>query len=223
MKPVIAYVDDDLANLTLYQQLLSEHFTVEIFPRSQDLARVIPEKSFDCFILDVFMPELDGFQLLEKIRSRPENSSIPVFFVTARPQDEIKINSYKKGATDFFDRLTNPEELIARLESRIRAYKESRVSLSLGSLRLDLNLIDCYLEEKKLVLTMLEFKILAKILRAHPYKVTKADLIQNIWGNDAVNANNLNTHLYNLRLKLADWDYEIDNHRFMGFGLKKKI
>ena len=222
MKPVIAYVDDDISNLIFYKELLSCSFTVETYARSLDLTKAMEEKTFDCFILDIYMPVVDGFQLLDRIRQRPGTSKTPVFFVTTNPHDEIKVNSFKKGAADFFDRMVKKDELIARLEARIKAYKESASLLKLGTLCIDLQKLDCYLNGSKIILTMLEFKILAKLVQLNPNKITKAELVQSIWGEDSINTNNLNTHLYNLRMKLADWDYEIENHRFQGFYLKCK-
>lgn len=222
MRPVIAYVDDEIANLTFYREILSEAFEVEIYSRSLDLAKAMEEKSFDCFILDIYMPVLDGFQLLERIRQRPENSKKPVFFITTNPHDEVRISSYQKGATDFFDRMVKKDELVARLESKIKAYKENIHFLKLGNLSIDLHKIDCHLNGKKNVLTLLEFKVLSKLIQVYPNKVSKDDLVQSIWGDDKINTNNLNTHLYNLRMKIEDWDYEIDNHRFQGFGIRLK-
>lgn len=222
MKPVIAYVDDDPANLDFYRELLHDSFEVETFARSLDLAKILDEKEFDCFILDIYMPVIDGFQLLERIRERPGTAKTPVFFVTANPCDEVKVTSYRKGAADFFDRMVKRDELVARLEARIKSYRETGSSLKLGRLCLDLHKIDCYLNGEKLILTLIEFKILCKLIQICPTRILKGDLVKAIWGGDAINANNLNSHLYNLRMKLADWDYEIDNHRFQGFGIEKK-
>lgn len=223
MKPVIAYVDDDISNLTFYRDLLSDHFTIETYSRSLDLAGVLEEKNFDCFIFDIYMPVVDGFQLLERVRQKPQTAKTPVFFVTTNPHDEVKVQSFKKGAADFFDRMIRKEELVARLESRIRTHRETLSVLKLGTLTLDLHKLDCSLQSEKIVLTLIEFRILAKLLQLFPERITKALLVQAIWSDDAVNANNLNTHIYNLRMKLADWDHEIENHRFQGFSLIPKI
>jgi DNA-binding response OmpR family regulator len=92
----------------------------------------------------------------------------------------------------------------------------------MGNLSIDLHQIDCHLGDDKLILTLLEFKVLSKLMQAYPDKVSKEDLVHSIWGNEKINNNNLNTHLYNLRMKIADWNHEIDNHRFQGFCIKKK-
>jgi two-component system alkaline phosphatase synthesis response regulator PhoP len=222
MKPVVAYVDDDFSNLSFYKELLSSNFAVETFSRSLDLTKAMEKKTFDCFIVDIYMPVVDGFQLLEKIRTNPETAKTPVFLVTSNPHDELKVNSFKQGAADFFDRMIKKDELIARLESRIKSHRESMSFFKMGSLSIDLLQIECYLGREKMVLTLLEFKIVSKLIQLYPNKVTKADLVHSIWGKDLVNANNLNTHLYNLRMKLADWDYEIDNHRLEGYLLRQK-
>lgn len=222
MKPVVAYVDDDFANLNFYKDLLSDYFTVETFARSLDLTEALEKKAFDCFILDIYMPVLDGFQLMEKIRARPESSRTPVFFVTANPHDEIKIRSFNQGAADFFDRMVKRDELVARLQSRIRTHKDSLNLIKVGKLTLDLQKLDCFIGSTKVDLTMIEFKVVTRLIQQSPQKVTKADLVRAIWGDDSLNTNNLNTHVYNLRTKLADWDYEIENHRVQGFSLKEK-
>lgn len=222
MKPVIAYVDDDLGNLQLYKDILSEHFTVETFSRALDLMKVLPDKNFDCFILDIYMPVVDGFQLFEKIRENPQSSKCPVFFVTSNPDDELKVSSFKKGATDFFDRLIRKDELIARLESRIKAHRETLTFIKLGTLSVDLHEIAAFIGKENLNLTILEFKILTKLLQSHPAFVPKVDLTNAIWGKEAINANNLNTHIYNLRMKITDWDHDVENHRVQGYYLKPK-
>jgi DNA-binding response OmpR family regulator len=222
MKPVIAYVDDEIPNLVFYKEILSDNFEIETYSRSLDLTKAMKEKSFDCFILDIYMPIVDGFQLLEKIRERPETSKTPVFFITTNPHDEVKVASYKKGAVDFLDRMVKKDELIARLESKIKAHRNNLTILTMGNLSIDLHQIDCHLGDDKLILTLLEFKVLSKLMQAYPDKVSKEDLVHSIWGNEKINNNNLNTHLYNLRMKIADWNHEIDNHRFQGFCIKKK-
>lgn len=222
MKPIIAYVDDEVSNLIFYKEILSDDFEVETYSRSLDLTKAMENKSFDCFILDIYMPVIDGFQLLEKIRQKPETAKTPVFFITTNPHDEIKVSSYKKGAADFLDRMVKKDELVARLESKIKAHRHNLNVLKMGNLSIDLHQIDCHLDGKKLVLTLLEFKVLSKLVQAYPHKVSKDDLVRSIWGEDKINANNLNTHLYNLRMKIEDWNHEIENHRFQGFWINPK-
>lgn len=221
MKTKIAYVDDDIQNLIFYKEILSSHFEIDTFTHSVDLINAMEEKSFDCFILDIYMPVMDGFQLLEKIRQQPKYSKIPIFLISSNPSDEVKIMTFRNGAIDFFDRMIGKEELIARLDSKVKAYRESMSFLEMDNLSIDLHQVDCILNNKKIILTLIEFKLLSKLMKTYPNKVSKEELVQAVWGNEQMSANNLNTHLYNLRMKVADWKYVIENQRFQGFFLKK--
>lgn len=221
MKNIIAYVDDDLENLNFYKEMLSEEFEVKTYSRSLDFLEALKEKSFCCFILDIYMPVMDGFLLLEKIRQNPELTQNPVFFITSHPHEEVKILSYNRGATDFVDRMVKKDEFVARLKSKMRAHRESNNLIRMENLCLDMQKIDCVLNGEKIILTITEFKLLAKLMKIHPQKISKEELVKNIWGNEQMSANNLNTHLYNLRMKVADWNYTIDNQRSHGFFLKK--
>lgn len=221
MKNIIAYVDDDLENLNFYKEMLSEEFEVKTYSRSLDFLEALKEKSFCCFILDIYMPVMDGFMLLEKIRENPELTQTPVFFITSHPHEEVKILSYNSGATDFVDRMVKKDEFVARLKSKMKAHRETNNLMRMENLCLDMQKIDCVLNGEKIILTITEFKLLAKLMKAYPHKISKEELVKNIWGNDQMSANNLNTHLYNLRMKVADWNYTIENLRTHGFFLKK--
>lgn len=221
MKNIIAYVDDDLENLNFYKEMLSEEFEVKTYSRSLDFLEALKEKNFCCFILDIYMPVMDGFMLLEKIRENPELTQTPVFFITSHPHEEVKILSYNSGATDFVDRMVKKDEFVARLKSKMKAHRETNNLMRMENLCLDMQKIDCVLNGEKIILTITEFKLLAKLMKAYPHKISKEELVKNIWGNDQMSANNLNTHLYNLRMKVADWNYTIENLRTHGFFLKK--
>lgn len=221
-KPKIAYVDDDLNNLTHYQKILSEKFNVDTYLKSVDFLEKIESIHYDCYLIDVFMPVLDGFELLDKIKMHNENKLVPAFIITSNPCDEVRVNSYRTGATDFIDRLIKSDELIIRIESKINKYKEISPVLKIGNLKLHLKHLASELNNRVLDLTLLEYKLLTGLIQKHPQKITKPEFVNLIWGESAINENNLNTHLYNLRKKTQDWDYEISHHRSDGFGLTKK-
>ena len=113
----IAYVDDDLHNLKHYQELLSEEFSVDTYLQGAKLLESMNERNYDCFVVDIYMPQINGFELVQQIRSNPRYKFTPVFFVTSSPEDSLKIQSYQFLAADFFDRLLVREELIARIET----------------------------------------------------------------------------------------------------------
>lgn len=221
-KSKIVYVDDDLSNLTHFKKMLSDDFDVDVHLRSTDFISHLDERDYDCYVFDIFMPLHDGFELLEKVRSHSEKKNVPVFIITSNSSDEVRVNSYKNGAADFMDRMIRKDEMIARIKARIDQSKENSHIFKIGNLSINLRAMNCVLEKKSIDLTMLEYKVLTGLAKNHPAKMTKNDLFELIWGKAAINDNNLNTHLYNLRKKIAAWDYEISNHRSDGFWLSKK-
>lgn len=222
MKPKIAYIDDDVKNLLFYKDLLSSDFELEIFSRPNEFLNALDSQNFDCILLDIYIPEMDGFALLETIRQKAQYSRAPIFLITSNPNDKVKIQSYQNGASDFFDRMERKDELIARVGSKIKAFRENRNFIKINNLSLDLHKIDCHLNERKVILTLIEFKILSRLMMIFPHKMSKEDLVKSIWENEVISANNLNSHLYNLRMKVEDWDYVIENHRNEGFYLALK-
>lgn len=222
MKPSLAYIDDDFLNLKSYKDILDEHFKVETFHDPKQFLTDLSSKRYDCIILDIHMPIMDGHEVFKCIRTNPSFLRTPVFFVSSNVNDEVKIKSFQDGAADFFDRLISKEELIVRLSSRIRTYKEVQPQISLGNVMLDFHKVEAYLNDEKLELTLIEFKILSYLLKTYPQRYSKSELVQAIWGTDILSSNTINTHLSNLRTKLADWTYEIDHIKGKGFFLKSK-
>lgn len=220
MKPKIAYLDDDIHNLNFYREMLAENFSVDTFIRPNDLMTSVESVDYDCLILDIYLPTLNGFQVMERIRTNARYLRTPVFFITTNSDDQVKVNSFKNGAADFFDRMIKKDELVSRIEARIKNTKEGQSQLKLGNLALDLLNLECAIGAIKIDLTLIEFKMLSKLLLEHPRRMTKADFTQKIWGSDALNTNNLNSHLYNLRLKLSSWDHVIENHRTQGYWVE---
>ena len=222
MKPHIAYVDDDKKNLDYYQKVLSDKFKVTVFQSSHEFLSSLKDSSYESYILDVYMPVMDGFQLFDELLKHPHYKKAPIFYVTANPQDEHRVSSYKQGVVDYFDRMVSDEELIARLESRLTLFKNNKSFLSLGNLTADHMAIECRIDKELVPLTLIEFKLLSTLLRGAPAILPKDTLLKEVWGESILHQNNLNTHLYNLRQKTTAWNYEINSHKTKGIWISSK-
>ena len=222
MKPVVVYVDDEIENLEVYSEMLSVHFELKTYSCSSKFIKEIDLIEFDCAILDLNMPEIGGFEILKILRANSSKASIPVFLISSIVDEVSKINAFQKGATDFFDRMMKGPEIIARMQSRIVEYKKNSENLRIGNLIIDRGKFDCTIKDEKINLTMMEFKVLKYLIRNYPRQISKDELFDNIWKEEVINRNNLNTHMFNLRLKLNDWNYEIRYSRTNGFLLCPK-
>lgn len=116
MKRVLVVDDDPLVCKLVAAGLEEANFAVKIVHDGKaafDLARLLP---FDLLVLDVVMPEMDGFQLLRELRSRPETAMVPVIFLTAQKADEDRVLGFKLGADDYLPKPFNIDELVMRVE-----------------------------------------------------------------------------------------------------------
>lgn len=216
-KPLVAHVDDDQNNLSAYAEFLADEFNICSFQTPDALFEAIHKQKFDCFLLDIKLSGSSGFDVFDRIREEELYRSTPIFFITGSPEDYNHIEILRKGVADVFDRFVHRDELVARLKSKILAYKEYKSLLVIGSLVLDRAKLECRMNNQRITLTLLEFKILVKMASDHPLAISRDVLTSYVWGGDSVSANSLNTHLYNLRTKLKDWEYEIAFDKNSGF------
>ncbi len=183
---------------------------------------IIETEKIDCAILDVMMPELNGFQLLKKIR---EKSNIPVIMLTARTSSSDKILGLDLGADDYVSKPFDGLELCARVKANIRRYsknakEQSPVVLKAGSLELDAEKCLLFKNGIQIELTSTEFRVL-QLFMSNPSRVfTKAQISAAGWGeNTYVEDNSIMVTLSKLRSKLGNEGW-IKNIRGLGYRME---
>ncbi len=158
-------------------------------------------------VLDVLMPEMDGFTVLRKIR---EVSTVPAIMLTARSEDYDKILGLELGADDYITKPYNPMEVIARIKAQLRRnydYQEKEQSrvLSLFDIKLFIDEGIVKKKEKLVELTRTEFMILRFLMESPGRIYTKQQIYTYVWGDEYVADDNaLMVHISNLRGKLED-------------------
>lgn len=183
---------------------------------------IIETEKIDCAILDVMMPELNGYQLLKKIR---EKSNIPVIMLTARTSSSDKILGLDLGADDYVSKPFDGLELCARVKANIRRYnfdskEQSPVVLKAGSLELDAEKCLLFKNGIQIELTSTEFRVL-QLFMSNPSRVfTKAQISAAGWGeNTYVEDNSIMVTLSKLRSKLGNEGW-IKNIRGLGYRME---
>lgn len=206
----ILVVDDeqDIADLIeLY--LLNEHFIVHKFYHPRQALEYFEQEPVDLAIIDIMMPEIDGFTLCQMIR---KEHHFPIIMLTAKDSDIDKINGLTLGADDYITKPFQPLELVARIKAQLRRYKKYNTNenqdqiITISGLVLDLERYVCTLNEKELSLTPIEFSIL-KVLCLNKGKVISADaLFEEVWKEKYFkNSNNtVMVHIRHLREKMND-------------------
>lgn len=219
--PKIAYFDDDVANLKLYENLLSNDFHMDLFNNPLNYKEVI-NGSYSAILIDMHMPEMDGIELFKMIQKHPEYNHCPVLFISADLTEEIKFKTIYSGGVDFLDRMMKKEEMLFRLKNKINFFQYHKNIFILGTLKLNLSELKIYLKSQVVDVTLTELKILKLLVKKFPEVVSREVLWNDIWPGQVAHSSTLNTHLSNLRSKFKDWEYDITSVKMKGIHLMRK-
>jgi DNA-binding response OmpR family regulator len=222
LKSAIAYIDDSQLNLEHIKTVMGLAFEVDTFAQHQQLLEAVDQKSYAALLVDIHMPELDGFGLYEKIIAHPHYNGCPILFISSDDSDSARIRSLELGAVDFLARQTSPDEMIARVRSRIEFFKKHRSIIEFGSLRVNLTQLKVFVHDQEVPLTFMELKLLCLILRHYPEAASKERIVGEVWRGAVVLDATIYTHISNLNGKLLAWEYEIQGVKAKGFMLTKR-
>ncbi len=213
MPDKILVVDDEAEIADLLEVYLkNENFEVYKFYGGRDALACVREREIDLAVLDVMLPDMDGFTLCQKIR---EEYSFPVIMLTAKEEEMDKITGLTLGADDYITKPFRPLEVVARIKAQLRRYKryntaaarrETEQILSYSGLTLDPARHECRLNEELLELTPTEFSILRILLEHRGSVVSAEELFHQIWKDEYYSKNNntITVHIRHLREKMGD-------------------
>ena len=207
----ILVVDDEKEIADLLEiYLISDGFQVLKAYSAKEGLRILEEKKIDLVLLDVMMPDMDGIAMCRRIR---ETNNIPIIMVSAKTQDIDKIVGLSTGADDYVAKPFNPLELMARVKSQLRRYRELNPSkpherqevISLKHLEINkvTHQVVCYGESIKL--TPIEFDLLWMLCENRGKVISSEELFENVWKEKYYkNSNNtVMVHIRHLREKMS--------------------
>ena len=213
MNEKILIVDDEreIADL-LEVYLQNDHYDVYKFYNGTDALRCMEETDIDLAVLDVMLPDIDGFRICQKIR---EKFFFPVIMLTAKIEDSDKIMGLTIGADDYITKPFNPLEVVARVKTQLRRCSRYNVSISgqpaekteydIRGLVINKNSHKCFLFGKEVSLTPIEFSILWYLCEHQGKVVPSEELFVEVWKEKYLNNNNtVMAHIGRLREKLEE-------------------
>ena len=211
MSADILIVDDEAAIADLVEVYLkNEGYIIHKFYNGTDALDCVRRQHLNLAILDVMLPDMDGFTLCQRIR---EDHLFPIIMLTARVEDMDKIMGLTLGADDYITKPFNPLELVARVKTQLRRYTryntgeaqpQEITEYDIRGLQISKSTHKCVLLGEELALTPLEFSILW-YLCAHQGRVVPAEeLFEAIWGEKFFESNNntVMAHIARLREKM---------------------
>lgn len=213
MNDKILVVDDeqDIADL-IEVYLQNENYTVFKYYSAKEALACIESTELDLAILDIMMPEINGFDLCRKVR---EHYTFPVIMLTAKDDETDKITGLTLGADDYVTKPFRPLELIARVKAQLRRYKKYNPTkeepdtspvLCYSNLEINTKTHECSLNGNPVSLTPTEFSILCILLQNKGTVVNSEKLFHDIWQDEYYSKSNntITVHIRHLREKMGD-------------------
>ena len=217
--PRALVVDDERAITDLVGiYLKNEGYEVTLAYNGADAARAILMQDFDLAILDIMLPDIDGFELLRTIRA---NHTYPVIMLTARDAQSDKIEGLTLGADDYVVKPFRPLELVARVKAQLRRYtsygtrdQAEDAEVSVNGLTINRDARQVTVDEKPVRTTPLEYAILLYLVEHRGKVVPVEELFRAVWNEEfmAGSNNTVMVHIRHLREKIGD---DAANPRFI--------
>ncbi|WP_419940426.1 response regulator [Candidatus Palauibacter sp.] len=222
----ILVVDDepDILSVLVYH-LSREGYRVTTAVNGQGALTTAQVERPDLIILDLMLPGMDGYEVLQRLRKADRTESIPVILLTARREEEERVKGFEVGADDYITKPFSARELTLRVEALLRRSKAEPVStsrrISVGPVELDREAHRAFSEGFEVDLTPLEYRLLEVLLERRGRVQSRRQLLQAVWDtNAAIETRTVDMHVARLRTKLGGAADLIETVRGIGYRFR---
>ncbi len=224
MNELIAVVEDeDDIRALVSAALKKERFRVREHPDGRGFLASLTADRPDLVILDLMLPDTDGFEICRRMRADRSLSSIPIIILTARAEEADRILGLELGADDYVVKPFSPKELAARVKAVLRraAPEAARARIDAGGgLVIDTDTVEAFVGASRLELTQAEFRILQLLASRVGWVFSREKILDHLWGNEKnVTDRSVDVHVKHLRDKLGGQSGRIVNVRGIGYKL----
>lgn len=215
----ILIVEDEQAIRELIKITLeAQGYRCETAEDGEIAADLIEQENYDLILLDIMLPKVDGYELLEYIRQT--KYEVPVIFLTAKSQTKDKIKGLKEGADDYITKPFEIEELTARVEAVLRRYHKTSDKIEIGNIAIDVVARSVKKEKQEIDLTPKEFDLLLLLVQNKNMALYREVIFEKVWGEEMeFETRTLDLHIQRLRKKL-DWKDKIKTVYRIGYKLE---
>ncbi len=215
----ILIVEDEQAIRELIKITLeAQGYRCETAEDGEIAADLIEQENYDLILLDIMLPKVDGYELLEYIRQT--KYEVPVIFLTAKSQTKDKIKGLKEGADDYITKPFEIEELTARVEAVLRRYHKTSDKIEIGNIVIDVVVRSVKKEKQEIDLTPKEFDLLLLLVQNKNMALYREVIFEKVWGEEMeFETRTLDLHIQRLRKKL-DWKDKIKTVYRIGYRLE---
>lgn len=222
----ILIVDDEARIRSIIKKYAEfEGYTVTEAGDGMEAVRLCRSQSFDLVVMDIMMPELDGFSACREIR---KNSNIPIIMLSARGEEYDRINGFELGIDDYVVKPFSPKELMLRIEAIMKRVKRPHsdngkkenvvISIDNGGLRADVTARIVYIDGERIDMSPKEYDLFFYMLENKNVALSRERLISDVWGYDFFgDVRTLDTHIKLLRKSLGKYAGLVVTLRGVGY------
>ncbi|HPJ24056.1 MAG TPA: response regulator transcription factor [Bacillota bacterium] len=208
MKPLIYSVEDDINIQNVIQIALNNsNFDIKTFSNAQDLFVALNKQTPDLFLLDIMLPDVNGIEILKKIRENPKHALIPVMIISAKISEIDRVIGLDSGADDYMIKPFGVLELVSRVKALLRRTKSQEIneSFSIGDLVINQNKHICQYQGKEITLTRKQFELLFLLMQKHNEILSRDDILNSVWGYEYIGeTRTLDVHVKEIRKRLRE-------------------
>jgi DNA-binding response OmpR family regulator len=221
MKILIIEDEESIRDL-IRMNLILENFEVIVAENGNEGVELFKKESPELVILDLMLPDKDGFEVLKELQSI--NYKIPIIILTAKNNQNDKLLGLELGADDYITKPFDSKELILRIRNIIRRMKKSNITLNkniVGSMYLDKNARKFFVKDKEVYLTKKEFELMELLINNHKQVLSRDFLLEKIWGyEENIDTRALDMTIQRLRKKMGECGKYIKSIYGIGYILE---
>ncbi len=219
MKALI--VDDEkLIRNIIKEYLVKENFEIIEAETGIEAIEQVKTNDIDIIILDIMMPELDGFSAYKEIK---KISNIPTIILSARTEEYDKLTGFDLGIDDYLTKPFSPKELVARVKAILNRSNKKEDIFKYKTLKLDKIAHALYIDDKEIEITPKEFDLLVYLIENENVALSRGQLLNKVWGYSYYGDDRtVDTHIKMLRNNLKEYRNLIKTIRGVGYKFEKK-
>lgn len=197
--------DDEAIGIGLTYSLENEGYNVTLAKSVKEAKKIIDEKEFSLYILDLTLPDGSGYDVCKRIKAKGD---LPVIFLTAYDDEVNVIMGFELGADDYISKPFRVKELMLRIKSVMRRYSNETSDgiIKINNLKINTNEAKVYKNNEEIILTAMEYRLLLILLSNRGKVLSRTTLLENIWdvAGDFVEDNTLTVYIKRLRDKIEE-------------------
>jgi len=224
---VLVIEDEPDIRKTLEYNLTREGFKVSGCGSIKEAKKLIEIPNFSIILLDLMLPDGSGSDLCREVKSNSLTKDIPIIILTAKDDEVDKVVGFELGADDYVTKPFSVRELILRVKAILKRNAKPlstplEINRNFGSLKMDIESHEVFIDDKEIILTALEFKLLNQLVERRGRVQTRDQLLSDVWGYSSdITTRTVDTHIKRLREKLGSMGKYVQTIRGVGYKFSR--